>query len=150
MHPAGFTDALYIKMLEEAGEDYKSWAKTRINFLINPFKYTDTDKPIEDKEFTVNLMKFYKKKYGERAILSNHSFQSPHTERLEFIYQGIKELGWPFDYQTHSPKGINMEATVKDAALIMGATTLELWNAYVTYPNEDLLRWKALFKQNKK
>jgi len=148
MHAAGFNDSLFVKVIKGSGEDYSAWKKTRLNFLINPFRFSDSSKAVFNEEFTLSLMKYFKTKYGKKAILSNHSFQSPHTERLEFIYQGIKALGEPFDYQTHSPKKIDMEATVKDAAA-MGATTLELWNNYVDYPNEVLMRWKRLFDQNK-
>jgi hypothetical protein len=149
MHAAGFNDSLFVKIIKDCGEDYSAWIKTRIVFLINPFRFSDSGKPTFDNEFTISLMKLFKNKYGERAILSNHAFQCcPRTERLDFIYQSLKQLGPPFDLQTHSPKTIDMEATVTEAAA-MGATTLELWNEYVNYHDDVLLRWKQLFEQNK-
>lgn len=146
MHLAGFNDSLFVDVIKNAGEDYSAWKYTRLCFLINPFRFTDSGNAEFDEEFTLHLMRHFRLKYGEKCILSNHSYQYPHTERLEFIYYGIKDLGGAFDYQTHSPRGINMESTVVHAAAL-GATTIELWNDYINYLDEVLLRWKSLFEE---
>lgn len=144
MHAAGFNDSLFVDVIKNAGKDYVVWKHTRLCFLINPFRYSDSGKAVFDEEFTLYLMKYFKEKYGDRTILSNHSYQYPETERLKFIYYGIRNLGGAFDYQTHAPNGVDMDSTVIHAAEL-GASTIELWNAYVNYPDEVLWRWKKLF-----
>lgn len=144
MHAGGFSDSLFVDVIENAGEDYAAWRHTRLCFLINPFRFTDSGEAVFCEEFTLSLMKYFKEKYGDRTILSNHSYQYPETERLKFIYYGIRNLGGAFDYQTHAPNGVDMDSTVIHAAEL-GASTIELWNAYVNYPDEVLWRWKKLF-----
>ncbi len=143
----GFNDALYKQAIRRALDDYRVWKLTAIDFPFNVFSSTD-DGWVSDPEFTKILMRDFRERYGERAVLSNHGLIDPLTESSALIYPTLKELGPPIAFQTRGPQ-VDFEAAIR-LGFEYGMTEFEMWDtveagglADVSY--ETLQQWAGLF-----
>ena len=126
LHAAGLTDALYEDCLMDSIQDYTGWATTRIDFAFSPFKHTD-GQPFADVDFTLKVMNTFRAALGQRAVLSQHSMNSPVSATLAPIYDHMQSLGPIIEFQTHSPKGLDWAGAIRNA-IGYGADAVELWN----------------------
>lgn len=154
LRDAGFNDADFLSCLAESAQDYAGWPTTRVDFPFNPYRAIDSGKPRQDLEVTRRLMREWRQKMGARGVLANESVQFPPPPFLAPIYEEMKRLGPPIELQTHSPKGLDWDATVQYATSI-GANALELWGdtrfgGYRDIAPEKLRRWSAQLKGNRR
>jgi hypothetical protein len=120
---------------------------TAIDFPFNVFSSTDNGW-FSDVEFTTDLMREFRARYGERAVISNHGLTDPLTEGDALIYPTLRELGAPIAFQTRGPQ-VDFDATIK-LGLEYGMTEFEVWEtkeaggrADISY--DTLKRWMLLF-----
>ncbi len=151
LHSKGYTDEAFKATLEGALDDYAYWVKTPVDFSFNVFRGIDTGKPVNDMDFTLSLMKKFRKQYGDRAVISNHGLQENLSTGVIPIYQTFAELGAPIAVQTKGPKDLK-DATFK-TGLKYGVTEFELWvskaaGGYADFTQDDLNRWKKMIDDN--
>ncbi len=143
----GFTDAAFKQALEGALDDYSCWTQTRIDFSFNVYRAIDTGIPVADSTFTINLMKTFKERYGERAVLSNHGLQENLTKGALPIYRTFLALGGAIAAQTKSPD--NLTDQTFRVGLSYGISEFEIWDSrdaggYADFDMDDLQRWKSM------
>ena len=88
----------------------------------------------------------WRNRIGKRLVLSNHNLSYPLAKVNLSIYAAIRQAGGEIEFQTHSPKGLDWNNTVK-AAVCLGAHSLEIWNSgYVDIPVNVLKAWSIELK----
>lgn len=144
MLAAGFSDAQFQDTLLQSPDDYTGWLTTRIECTCNPYRKIDSGRTIPDQEFLIQLMRHWSETLGERAILSNHAFQSPPAKHVTFIYEELRRSGALISFQTHSPNGLDWDASIR-LAHEYEAKSLELWSGtrFGGYEKQDPTRLKA-------
>ncbi len=145
----GYSDQIFKDALLAAFEDYSFWEKTCLDYTVNPFPSTDKGVRIYDTDFSIELLKKFRERYGERAIIANHGLQPNLFERVLPIYAAMKELGPPISFQTFSPKTLTIEAL--NIGIRTGVSQLEVWESKAAgatgvFSKEDLQLWKALLR----
>ena len=148
----GFNDALYRQAIRRALDDYQVWKVTAIDFPFNVFSSTDTGW-FSDAEFTIDLMRDFRARYGERAVISNHGLHDPLSEGAALIYPTIQELGVPVAFQTRGPED-DFNAAIR-IGFEYGMTEFEVWQtvdaggrADISY--DALKEWALLFPRYNK
>ena len=151
LRAAGFTDALYKACQTEAPEDYAGWKTTCIEYPFSPYREIDSGRPRSDLAFTISTMQRWRRMLGPRGIVGNHALEFPIAGHLVSLYEEIRKMGLPISLQTHAPKEINLEATVK-MGVEYGASSVEIWTAakyggFMSLSSEKLQYLAALFYQ---
>ncbi len=144
LHQKGFTDEAFKQALKDAINDYLCWKKTLIDFSFNTYRKIDTGIPETDTTFTIDLMKVFKVRYGDRAILSNHGLQENLTIGALSVFRNLFELGGIIAAQTKSPNDLT-DQTFR-VGLSYGVSEFEIWDSreaggYADFNSNDLLRW---------
>jgi hypothetical protein len=149
---AGFTDAQYLDTLMDSVNDYDAWKTTVVEQTYSPYRELDSGRPVLKEAVTLQLMHRWREKMGERGVVSNHALSGPPQDRLVFMYDEIKKLGQPAEYQTHAPNDLNWDETIT-YGVAHGAEMIELWQGtnfggFEKQPAEALKRWSAELKAN--
>jgi len=139
----GFNDDRYRKAIRRALDDYRVWKHTAIDFPFNIFIATDK-RWTPDAEFTITLMKDFRRQYGKRAVISNHGLAAPLSRGSRLIYPAIRELGGHIAFQTKGPK-VDFERAVT-LGLHYGMTEFEMWDTkaaggYADISYDTLKKW---------
>ncbi len=147
LHQKGFTDDAFQQALRGTLDDYSCWKKTCIDFSFNTYRKIDSGVPVNDIDFTIQLIRTFKNRYGERAILSNHGLQENLTPGALSVYQTFLELGGPVAAQTKSPNDLT-DQTFR-VGLNYGVSEFEIWDSqeaggYANFTINDLKRWKNI------
>lgn len=147
LHQKGFSDEAFREALEGTIDDYSCWKQTCIDFSFNTYRKIDTGVPVKDSTFTIDLMKTFKNRYGERAVLSNHGLQENLTSGALTIYQTFLELGGAIATQTKSPHDLSDETF--RIGLQYGVSEFEIWDSrdaggFADFGMNDLQRWKNI------
>jgi hypothetical protein len=151
LHDHWFSDLLYKKALKRALEDYKVWEKTYVDYSFNSFNSSDWNSNKIDPNFTIELMKDFKKLYKENAIISNHWLKNPLSKSASMIYPTIKELWWDISFQTYWPK-VDFDSAL-DLGFEYWMTQFEMWQTkeawgYADISFEELKKFSSLFNDN--
>ncbi len=149
----GFTDKDFKEALEESLEVYSCWKQTLIDFSFNIFREIDSGKPVNNPEYTIELINKFREKYGERAVMSNHGLQENLTAGALTVFQAFAELESHIAAQTKGPGDLT-DNTIK-LGLEFGVREFEIWDSieaggYADFTIEDLERWQKLIEDNKK
>lgn len=149
LHAAGFTDAAYEACLLGAIDDYAAWKRTVVDFTVNPFRASDQRPPRPDDAFTNRVLAAFRQKFGARGVLANHGLQAPLEPRQVAVYEQLKTLGPPIEFQAVRPV-MNWDATI-DLARAYGASEIELWNSRdaggpANISLDQLKRWAAALR----
>ncbi len=147
----GYNDAKFKMTLEGALEDYSPWENTVIDFTFNMFRETDSGKQVQNIDFTIYLMRKFRKQFGERAVIANHGLQPRLKNAAIPIYQEFSQLGGPIAAQTISPDTLTDESI--QLGLDHGVTLFELWESkeaggHADFSQHDLERWKGMIDIN--
>jgi hypothetical protein len=124
---ARYTDAAIRARLMEVIDDYAPWKLTAIDYTFNPFANTDSGKPVPDPSFVISVMRAFRQRFGERAVIPNHGLNDPLREGTQPIYDEIRSLGPPIEFQTVSPT-VDFEAAVR-LGLECHPTEIDLWDS---------------------
>jgi len=149
LHQKGFTDEAFRQALEGTLDDYACWKHTLLDFSFNTYRKIDTGVPVNDYDFTTDLMKKFKDTYGNRAVLSNHGLQENLTKGALVIYETFRTLGGAIAVQTKSPAALTDQAF--RVGLSYGVSEFEIWDSleaggYADFTAEDLQRWKDIIE----
>ncbi len=146
----GFTDTAFEQALEATLDVYSCWETTPIDFSFNTHRRIDSGVPVKDEAFAVDLMRSFKNRYGDRAVLSNHGLQENLSRGALPVYQTFTELGGDISVQTKGPNDLTDQSF--RIGLNYGVTEFEIWDStaaggYANYTLSDLQRWKDLINQ---
>ena len=149
----GYTDAAFKATLKGALDDYACWKNTPIDYSFNVLREIDSGKPVNNMDFTLSLMREFRERYGERAVLSNHGLQETLSKGAIPIYNLFAELGAPIAVQTKGPSDLT-DKTIK-TGLKYGVTEFEIWvskeaGGYADYSKADLERWAQMIQSSYK
>ncbi len=145
----GYTDAAFKSTLKGALDDYACWKNTPIDYSFNVLREIDSGKPVNNMDFTLSLMREFRERYGERAVLSNHGLQETLSKGAIPIYNLFAELGAPIAVQTKGPSDLT-DKTIK-TGLKYDVTEFEIWvskeaGGYADYSKTDLERWAQMIQ----
>ena len=145
----GYTDAAFKSTLKGALDDYACWKTTPIDYSFNVLREIDSGKPVNNMDFTLSLMREFRERYEERAVLSNHGLQETLSKGAIPIYNLFAELGAPIAVQTKGPSNLT-DKTIK-TGLKYGVTEFEIWvskeaGGYADYSKADLERWAQMIQ----
>lgn len=151
LHAKGYNDSKFKITLEGALEDYAPWENTVIDFTFNMFRETDSGKIVQNMDFTLSLMRAFREKFGDRAVIANHGLQPQLKNAAVPIYQEFSVLGGPIAAQTISPKTLTDESL--QLGLEYGVTLFELWDSkkaggHSDFDHHDLERWKSFIEND--
>ncbi len=149
----GYTDAAFKATLKGALDDYACWKNTPIDYSFNVLREIDSGKPVNNMDFTLSLMREFRQRYGERAVLSNHGLQETFSKGAIPIYNLFAELGAPIAAQTKGPSDLT-DKTIK-TGLKYDVTEFEIWvskeaGGYANYSKADLERWAQMIQSTYK
>ncbi len=148
MHKAGFTDGKYRQCLVQATTDYIVWQNTRIEYPFNPYRLSDSGEPHSAENFTLSIMRKWRKVSGPIAVVSNHKLQVPMSRRQTRLYDAIKKIGPPIELQVNGPNTPNLDGAFK-YGIALGATAIEIWpETFVSLPPQKLKQWSNAIKNN--
>lgn len=149
LNRAGFKPFMYKQCLAHAVDDYAPWKLTPIEIPLNPLHIPGTD---ADPAFTEEVMRSCRKSLGKRCIFDNHDLDTKPPGSSSKIYDLIKRLGPPAEFQTYHETPEDFEGTIK-LAVSLGAGSIELWQDYKGFPlepNAKLKRWAEMIEGNKR
>jgi len=146
LHQAGYSDAAMKSCLAAAINDYSVWKKTPIDYTFNEFRNSDSGRPVVDLEFAPKVMDAFRAKYGKRGVIANHGLNDELRPGAVRVYEEIKKLGPPIEFQTVAPNVDWNRAVAK--GLAYHPTEIETWNSLdaggqADYTMLDLFNWKA-------
>ncbi len=145
----GFTDSAFKQALKGVLDDYSCWQHTLLDYSFNTYRKIDTGVPINDINFTTHVMRMFKTRYGERAVLSNHGLQENLTSGALPIYQTFMELGGAIAAQTKGPNDLTDQSF--NIGLKYNISEFEIWDSveaggYADFSSIDLERWENMIK----
>ena len=152
LHAAGFTDAEYQAALHGAVADYAAWKKTLLEFPINPYHTIDSGHALLDINVSISVMDEFRKVLGPRAVLSNHGLNAVMPATPLLVYDEMKKLGPPINFQMYAPKGIDLPKAIT-LGLSYGAEAVELWSpaklgGFTSMKPEEVRALAELFPKN--
>ena len=149
LHKFWFNDSLYKAALRRGLEDYKVWKNTWVDFDFNTFILSDWKFNKLDPDFTIQLMKDFKKQYWENWIISHHWLQDPLSKSAKYFYPTIKELWGSISFQTVWPK-VDFDLAI-NLGLEYWMTQFEMWQTkegwgYADIWIKKLKEWRDLLE----
>jgi hypothetical protein len=146
LHAAGYSDAAMKACLAGAIDDYAVWKQTPVDYTFNEFRNSDSGRPVVDQEFAPHVMDAFRKRFGERGVLANHGLNVELRPGAVRVYEELKKLGPPIEFQTVAPN-VDWNETVAKG-LTYRPTEIETWSsreagATAEFTAADLTKWKA-------
>lgn len=152
MLAAHFTNADYRACLKGAVEDYDGWTATRIEFPFNPFSEVDSSGRVTFLlDFTKDVMRDCRARLAERCTLDNHDLNVPPLNAVHALYDEMRKLGGPIEFQTFNETPDFYEGTIA-YGVGLGAGSIELWQDFKGFPDvplEKLTQWASFFNTRK-
>ncbi len=149
MHDAGFSDGRYRECLTQAFKDYKVWRNTRVEFAFTPYRISDSGDPDLVPQHTLQVMRVWRKKMGQGGVLSNHSLQSPTPNQLRDMFEAMKVIGGPLEFQLNTLKGLDLDAGIQ-YGVTLGATAIEIPpDTFTNLERHKLEQWSVDIKHIK-
>jgi hypothetical protein len=147
MLEAGFTAQQYEQCLQSAAQDYQPWKRTRVEFPFNQMPHMERE-PGADPQFPIALMRTWRQEMGPRGIVANHSLQDPPSPKLLPIYDEMKRLGPPVEFQLFAPTGMDLGQAMNYGTAV-GASAIEVWPIEGKQASvSDLHEWSNALKHN--
>ena len=142
---AGFTVAADQTCHREEVLSHQVWVHTRSDLSFNPYQVVGAGLA-PDEAFSAEMMSFCRSTLGPRCVLANNSLRTP----LQFpkLYAQIKTLGAPIAFQTAVLNKVgNLGATI-DAAIALGAGSVELPAGFGSLPVSVLKSYSSRLSAN--
>jgi hypothetical protein len=153
---AHFDDQAFHDCLVKSFAGYDAWKTTRVDVAFNEWRSVENGAYSVKPGLTEALMAEFRKRYGLRAVLHNHSLGAddqghplvPAVHILP-VYQQMKDLGPTAELQQSGPRDTNLNGAIPQAASF-GVTAVEVWNLSIAaLPDKtQLLRWSSLLERN--
>jgi hypothetical protein len=151
LNAAGFKPFQFKQCLMDIVKDYSPWKATNVETPLNPV-YMPLGNPKGDPKFTEDFMRACRKSIGKRCILDNHDFDTKPPASMGPIYESMKKVGPPIEFQTFHVSPPDWDGTIQKAAS-MGAGSIELWQDYKGFqeqPDDKLKKWAAMIERDAK
>jgi len=151
LNAAGFKPFQFKQCLMNMVSDYAPWKTTNLEVPLNPV-YMPLGNPKGDPGFTEQFMRECRKAIGKRCIFDNHDFDTKPPTTIVPIFESMKKIGPPIEFQTYHETPPDFDGTIQKAAS-MGAGSIELWQDYKGFqlqPDEKLRKWAAMIEKNAK
>jgi hypothetical protein len=124
---AGFTVAADQACHREQILSHRVWVHTRSDLSLNPYQVVGNGTRA-DESFTEEMISFCRSTLGARCVLANNSLRTP----LQFpqMYDSIRAQGPPITFQTATLARVGNLAATIEAAIALGAGSVELPAGY--------------------
>ncbi|HEY3056031.1 MAG TPA: hypothetical protein VGK31_08895 [Thermoanaerobaculia bacterium] len=96
-------------------------------------------------------MRACRQSIGKRCIFDNHDLDTKPAKPVLPIYDAMKRLGGPIEFQTGAATPKDFEGTIK-YGVSLGAGSIELWHDFTGFPlmpDAQLKRWAAMLEGNR-
>jgi hypothetical protein len=132
---AGFTVDADHRCHAEEILAHQVWTHTRSDLSFNPYQVLGGSTRT-DEAFTEQMMSFCRSSLGARCVLANNSLRTP----LQFpaMYAAIQALGPPIAFQTAVLAKVGSLGATIQAAISLGASSVELPAGYQSIPASTL------------
>lgn len=150
LEKAGFKPEMYKACLMEGLKDYAVWKQTNVETPLNPI-HMPLGNPKGDQEFTQQYMRECRQQFGKRCIFDNHDLDTTPAKAVLPVYDAMKRMGGPIEFQTGPATPKDFEGTIKYGAQI-GAGSIELYQDFGGFPqvpDAQLKRWAAILEGNR-
>jgi hypothetical protein len=148
---AGFTRAADERCHNEQMRAHLVWQRTRSGVAFNPYQAIQPDgEKLTDLPYTLAQMNHCRGVLGARCVLENYSLSSERVSVPDYaeIYDKMRQLGPPYDFQTATRGKIGSYQQVLDWAAAFGASSVELPVGYRTWPPSTLSPYAARLAAN--
>jgi hypothetical protein len=151
------TSALLADGFTRAGDDqchaaqlqaHRVWKRTRSEVAFNPYQgIAPTGAVTQDTAYTLGQMDGCRQVLARMCVLANFSLSSDRIADPEYgaIYEHMRALGAPIDFQTATAAKIGDYAKAITFASDLGASSVELPSGYATWPLPTLASLAARF-----
>ena len=149
LEAAGVKPFQYKQCLKDALQDYAPWKATNVTVPLNPI-HMPLGNPKGDHAFTEQFMRACRESFGRRCIFDNHDLDTPPAKAVLPIYEAMKRLGGPIEFQTGAATPKDFEGTIR-YGVSLGAGSIEVWQDFGGFPHvpdEQLRRWAAIVERN--
>jgi len=147
---AGFKPFEYKQCLVNAVNDYAPWKMTNVEVPLNPI-HMPLGNPKGDIDFTQQFMRSCRQSFGKRCIFDNHDLDTTPGKPVLNVYNAIKKMGGPVEFQTGPATPKDFEGTIK-YGVSLGAGSIELYQDFGGFPlvpDDQLKRWAAMVEGNR-
>jgi hypothetical protein len=149
---AGFTRSADDRCHDEQITAHLVWQRTRSGVAFNPYQAIEPDgrSKVVDLPYTLAEMERCRAVLGPRCVLENHSLSSERLSVPEYaaMYDKMRELGPPYDFQTATRDKIGNYQHVLDWAAAFGASSVELPVGYRDWPPSVLTPYRIRLAAN--
>jgi hypothetical protein len=128
---AGFTVDADQRCHREEIVAHEVWTHTRSDLSFNPYQNLGGG-PRTDEAFTEEMMTFCRSTLGARCVLANNSIRTPF--QYPKMYTFMQSLGPPIAFQTAVLAKVGDLGATIQAAISLGAASVELPAGYQTMP----------------
>jgi hypothetical protein len=128
---AGFTVDADHRCHREEIQAHQVWTQTRSDLSFNPYQVIGGGART-DEAFTEEMMSFCRSTLGARCVLANNSLRTP----LQYpaMYAAIQAHGPPIAFQTAVLAKVGTLTATIEAAISLGAGSVELPSGYQSIP----------------
>lgn len=133
---AGFTRAADDVCHDQQMQSHLVWTHTRSSLTFNPYQSISADGSVkQDMAYALTQMTQCREVLGRRCVLENYSLSSDRINDPQYgqIYDTMRRLGSPFDFQTATMAKVGDLFGVLGYARSVGATSVELPTGYTAY-----------------
>jgi hypothetical protein len=133
---AGYTQAADEQCIEGAIKAHDVWKHTTSDIDFSPFPNVTNPSSTPDVSFTESVMRMCRAALGLRCGLQNNALSSEKLANPQFqsLYAAMTALGPPIMLQTAAQKRLGDEQQVVEAAVRIGANSVELPAGYPRWP----------------
>jgi hypothetical protein len=129
---AGFTVAADQQCQRDEIAAHDVWKGTRSDLSFNPYQVLGGTSRQVDEVFTEQMMDLCRSTLGARCVLANNSLRVPPL--YPDMYNHMKALGPPIAFQTASLNRVGNLGSALDAAITLGAGSVELPSGFDKTP----------------
>ena len=147
---AGYTTAADEQCILDSIATHDVWQQTRTDVAFNPYPLITRPNDQRDLAFTNSVMAYCRTTLGERCGLENNSMSSSKLSNNVYLrmYAAMSALGPNIVIQTAQAGQLGTPQQVMDAAVAMGANSIELPKGYPTWPTTMLAATSASLLAN--
>jgi hypothetical protein len=125
---AGWTEDLDKECLRDQLDAHLPWQRTPSSLALNPYQQVyPSGEVIGDMGVPMDAAEQCRQALGDRCILANNSIRWPPFQgRYRRLYDMMKTLGPPLEFQAAAPKRIGDEVETLKWAIELGAGSIEI------------------------
>jgi hypothetical protein len=148
LEAAGFKPFQYEECVRESVNDYAPWRETNVDVPLNPI-HMPLGNPRGNHAFTEQFMHSCRQLFGRRCIFDNHNLDTAPAKAVLPIYEFMKRMGGPIEFQTGGATPKDFEGTIR-YGVSLGANSIELYQDFGGFPyvpDQLLKRWATMVER---